>query len=272
MAELMKYITWMLSPLGLWLVCIALAQCGLIRHQSVRQWIWGFGCAQLLFWSLPAVSDRILGVLEKQALALQQVHPLPSQPVDAIVVLGGGLEPAYDGIRSKPDLGDGADRMWVAADLYHRGIAPRVLASGGGFSPDSEKHTEAEGMSVLMQAFGVPSHALLQEGTSRTTFENALNTAQVLQRLAPHRNLETQPWKIALVTSGFHMIRAHALFSRAGFEVYPVVADVRVTFEGRPGWEWLPKSGSLDRSTLAIKEWLGRLQLHVLDWFKVSGQ
>mgnify|MGYP006175794151 CR=1 FL=1 len=113
-----------------------------------------------------------------------------------------------------------------------------------------------------MLDMGVPENAMLLEGSSRTTFENALRTRELLGEGA--RN-------IALVTSAFHMGRAVLWFEKAGFTVYPVRTDIRVLHESRAFWEWLPKPQALDESTIAIKEYLGRLQLKASSVYEQGG-
>jgi uncharacterized SAM-binding protein YcdF (DUF218 family) len=108
-------------------------------------------------------------------------------------------------------------------------------------------------MRDVLMAFGVPEDNILLEDQSRTTYENALRT----------RDLLGPGHSIALVTSAFHMKRAVALFAQVGFDVYPVSSDVRVIPENRPEWALLPSARALDDSTTAIKEYLGRLQLDV---------
>lgn len=262
-ASLTKYLIWILSPLGLWIFLTALACLGFLGRRRLKLWVIVLASMQLFLCSLPVVSDWLFGHLEKEAMALQVQHPV-SGKLDAIVVLGGGLEPAYEGVRALPDLGDGADRMWTAANLYRAGLAPIVLVSGGGFNVDPRKHTEAEGMRDFLIALGVPAERIVLEDRSRTTLENAFDSMRVLEGVL-HRQVEARtPLKIALVTSGFHMGRSYVLFKKAGFEVYPVCSDLRITGEKRPLWEWLPRSQALDRSSLAIKEYLGRLQQWVL--------
>ncbi|HEX4844149.1 MAG TPA: YdcF family protein [Limnobacter sp.] len=260
LAELTKYIIWLASPLGVWLVLMVLAYIGLLGRRRLRMFALWVAQVQLIVFSLPAVADVLLGALEKEALALQAAKPLPAQ-VDAIVVLGGGLDGAYPDVRPLPDLNDSADRMWVGARLYAQGLAPRVVVSGGSFGADPRKLPEAPGMAQLMQALGVPPQSIVQEPQSRTTLENAQYTLALLGKPQP---------RVALVTSGFHMGRSVALFQRAGFEVYPVVADLRVVPEQRDWWDHLPKPMALDESTLAIKEYLGRLQRVVAGLYEVK--
>lgn len=260
-AELTKYAIWLLSPLGIWIALTALAGMGLFGRKQWRVRALVFAQLQLLAFSLPWVSDALLGMLEKDALVLQTSRPLPPR-VDAIVVLGGGMEGRYDGIRHVPDLNDSGDRVWQGARLYKQGVAERVVLSAGQFEADPRREAEAHGMKVFMTDMGVPDQALLIEGASRTTFENALRTRDLLGIDAKH---------IALVTSAFHMGRSVLWFEKAGFTVYPVRADIRVLHEKRPFWEWLPKPQALDESTIAIKEYLGRWQLKASGVYETGG-
>lgn len=269
MPEFLKYAIWMLSPLGLWCMAVGLAWFGLLGRRRLKGVVLGLAHVQLLMFSTPWVADSLLGGLESEALRMQQARSLQA-PVDAIVILGGGLDTAYAGVRDLPDLQEAADRVWVGANLYKQGVAARVLVSGGGFSQDRQVELEAIGMSRFLQDLGVPSQAILKEMKSRTTLENAWQTRQVLEALGPSAG--KAPLRVALVTSAFHMPRALPLFEQAGLTVYPVRADIRVTPEHRPVWRRLPGPEALAHSTIAIKEYLGRLQTVVFKQFREGGR
>lgn len=260
-AELTKYAIWLLSPLGVWLALCVLAHAGLLGRRKWRTLGLLVAHLQLLAFSLPWVGDAMLGGLEQEARVLESGRPLPAQ-VDAIVVLGGGLEGRFEGVRSLPELTDSGDRLWVGACLYKQGLADRMVLSGGVFEVDPRLEAEAHGMKVFMTDMGVPDQALLIEGASRTTFENALRTRDLLGVDAKN---------IALVTSAFHMGRSVLWFEKAGFTVYPVRSDIRVLPNQRKFWEWLPKPQALDESTIAIKEYLGRLQLKASSVYEKGG-
>lgn len=261
-AEFTKYAIWLLSPLGMWLALSAVALLGVLGRRRLRHVVLVFAHAQLLVFSLPWVADALLGRLENEARALEERRPLPAQ-VDAIVVLGGGMEGRYEGVRTLPDLNDAGDRVWQAARLFRQGLAPTVVVSGGQFEADPRKEAEAPAMEVFMLDMGVPKQALLVEDRSRTTFENALRT---------HKMLGIDKPRVALVTSAFHMGRSVMWFEKAGFEVFPVRSDVRVLAEKRRVWEWLPKPQALDESTIAIKEYLGRLQMGAASLYEKGGK
>jgi uncharacterized SAM-binding protein YcdF (DUF218 family) len=100
--------------------------------------------------------------------------------------------------------------MGVAISLYQAGVAPLLVLSGGG------RHAvpEAEVMRQLALARGVPPAALMLEPRSRTTLENATETAKLL--------IPRGQAAVALVTDGYHAPRARLLFRMAGFTVVAV--------------------------------------------------
>ena len=58
------------------------------------------------------------------------------------------MTPAVPPFLMEPDLADAADRVWYAARLYHRGVARRIIVSGGSFvaSEAGPATSEAEAM------------------------------------------------------------------------------------------------------------------------------
>lgn len=122
----------------------------------------------------------------------------------AIVVLGARVLP--DGRPSAALL----RRMQVAVSLYQAGVAPLLVLSGGG----RQAVPEAEVMRRLALARGVPAAALVVEPRSRTTLENATETAKLM---APSGQAA-----VVLVTDSYHALRARLLFRMAGFTVVAV--------------------------------------------------
>lgn len=203
------------------------------------------GMLWLTPWSLPVVSDGLRLSLESR-FAREPASALPQ--VDAIVVLGGGIS---GGPRDwpDPDLGPAADRVWHAARLFHAGKAPRMILSGGSMPWNGERRSEAEAMQRFLADLGVPSGALLLDGRSRNTHENAVYTAQILN--------EQGLGRVLLVTSALHMPRALATFQAAGVDAVAAPTDFEVMPQPDHPLRWLPDSEALFASTRALKEYLG---------------
>jgi uncharacterized SAM-binding protein YcdF (DUF218 family) len=91
--------------------------------------------------------------------------------VDAIVVLGAAQ---YDG-RPSPVF---AARLDHAIALYHDGLAPRLIMTGGG--AEGDRTTEAASGRAYAIAHGVPDGSILGEDRSRTTLESLRGVADIM--------------------------------------------------------------------------------------------
>src|SRR5690606_23456480 len=116
--------------------------------------------------------------------------------------------------------------MQRAAELYHQGLAPIILPSGGQ-SKNSEP-TEWEFLRDLGLALGVPSEAILKEDQATNTFENARNSLKVLQQA------EIDAKKVLLVCKNYHARRALLTYQfvfppDTEFYVAPVVDKTGIT-------------------------------------------
>jgi uncharacterized SAM-binding protein YcdF (DUF218 family) len=246
MLYLDKLLSQLAYPLGfsLCLTLLALLLFGLRR----RRWGAAVLTLSLLWlglWSLPVVSDALRRSLEGQ-FANRSVADLPT--ADAIVVLGGGITPAPPDW-PYPDLGQGADRVWHAARIYRAGKAPRVILSGGRLPWLGERASEAVAMRQLLTDLGVPPDAVQIEEHSRSTYENARHTAQLLEQ----QKLQ----QVLLVTSALHLPRALATFRAAGINALPAPTDFEVMPQPPHLLRWLPDAQALADSTRALKEYLG---------------
>lgn len=202
--------------------------------------------AHVVILSCPPVSDALMGSLEKRARAAATVAPPCCY--DAIVVLGGGIGAAYPPEMPDPHLNDGADRIWQASRLWKRGVAPRIIVSGGSFLAQhgGPPTTEAEAMRVFLIDLGVPADAITDEGNALNTIENIRNVRAIVGKS-----------RVALVTSAYHMPRALQLAARAGLNVGAFPTDYQVVSAARLPWdEWLPSIGGLSQSNLAIREFV----------------
>jgi len=233
-------------PLGLTLAGLLLA--AVAASLGAGRGGWAVGLAMIAgLWaaSTPLVARWLTASLEAQYPALSVDA---YQPADVAILLGGALSPAAAG-EPYPDLGEAADRILHAYRIYRAGLAPKILISGGNLFPDG-RPSEGQQMADLLVALGVDRSAIIVEGNSRNTFENARETAQIWQR---------EGFKSALlVTSSMHMPRALAVFGKAGLPVEPAATDFRSGHALMPfPLSILPDAGSLDEASQAIKEWIG---------------
>ncbi len=139
-------------------------------------------------------------------------------PADAAVVLGA--PPWPDGTVT-PLL---EERLVAGAGLYHAGLVPHLVATGGRSPGCRHDAPEAVIMASRLEALGVPATAILVEPRARCTAENARLTAALLLPAG-----RTTVW---VVTQPFHLRRALLWFRRAGLsprglELGPSVLDQR---------------------------------------------
>ena len=120
-----------------------------------------------------------------------------ARPADVIIVLGAGEIMTVN----RTDHG-------VA--LYHQGIAPWLLCSGG--YRGANGITEAELCAERAERAGVPASAIVLEPESRSTQQNARNAAAIMR---------DQGWQSAVVVSdSYHLLRARWLFGREDITVW----------------------------------------------------
>jgi uncharacterized SAM-binding protein YcdF (DUF218 family) len=139
---------------------------------------------------------------------------------DAIVVLGAPL--VDDAIT--PVL---VERARVAAELFARGAAPRVIATGG---VTRGTRSEADAIADAIEQLGVPN--VERETRAMTTADNARFVAAMLPRGA----------RVWLVTQPFHARRAEYLFRRAGLDARAWhIADSIQYREPRRALRWIAR-------------------------------
>lgn len=236
----------MVTPLG-FLLGIALLGIALLA----RGWRRSSYCAVVLalfgLWvaAMPATGLFLLGALEEQYPAV----PVSAAPVaDVAIVLGGAVTGPARG-RPFPDLGDAADRVLYAAELYKSGKVRAVLVSGGALPWLSDGEPEADTIRGLLVSWGVPPQAIILERQSRSTAENARDVQAMWGLLGFSSAL--------LVTSAAHMPRALAAVRKAGLPVMPFPVDLRAAPEPLDLLDFLPDARGLTMTSDAVREMIG---------------
>ncbi|MDX1299185.1 MAG: YdcF family protein, partial [Pseudomonas sp.] len=123
-----------------------------------------------------------------------------------------------------------------------------LLTTGGLHygAPPSEATLMAE---VLARDYDLPVR--WQEGLSRTTWENATHSAELLKAAGIHR--------VVLVTQAWHMPRSRWSFEQAGLQVVSAPMGFLGTPNGRPAGGWLPEGKAVWQNGLLLNEAIGLL-------------
>jgi len=237
----------------------------------------GFAClvlalALLLSWRRPWLSRLFLllvlvalgglgtGAVAQRLIApLEQAYPVPPQNVtaQAAVVLAGTVDVSRSSLE-RVEFYDRPERIIEGAKLVKQGRAEWLVISGGSGDPFLPEASEAEFLAALARDLGVPARFILMERKSRTTHENAVETARLLR--------ERGLLKFFLVTTASHLPRAVGCFHKAGLDPIPFPVDYRATPPRITPLSYIPSVSALGLSTFALHEYVGYATYRVLGY------
>jgi len=191
------------------------------------------------------------------AVALQTLEDRFSRPtaepdnLTCMIVLGGAFETEVTTSRGGIEFNQAADRFVEALRLLRDHPQARVLVSGGDGSLSGAYEGDAAASARFFSAFGISPERLIGEATSRTTYENVVNTQDILTREKLDNCL--------LITSAFHMPRAIGLFRKAGIDVTPWPTDYRTAGTVGLTLDFSQPTANAQLTATALREWIGLL-------------
>lgn len=248
--RLSKILDLLLSPIG-W-VLLLLAASLLWRRRAVAPWLAALALVALAAFSSGPVAQALVNHAEAGAPSTFR----PGVTYDAVIVLGGTIDSAASRRSGTAEFDRAVDRVLRGFELARSGQARFVLISGGIIDPQAGEPSEAHRVAAKLREWGIPAARIVEEGTSRNTRENAVETARIVKE---------RGWgSLLLVTSAMHMPRALATFRAAGLS--PDALPVDWMGSDGPYERWLPNAGSLDRSSQALRELAGRLVYRVMGY------
>jgi len=176
----------------------------------------------LLVLSIILTGNGLLGKLTARYLQENYVSTFTTDsmpPPSMIVILGGGIT-RFDQVEVPHILS--YSRVRLGYQLYHqareRKQLCKILVSGKGNHGGS---SEALLFSTILKNMGVPDQDIIMEDKSRNTYENVIYSSKILK--------EAGVSHVYMVTSGFHMRRAVAMFQAFGITCTPAPADLITT-------------------------------------------
>ncbi|TWF52784.1 YdcF family protein [Neorhizobium alkalisoli] len=170
------------------------------------------------------------------------------QAPSCMIILGGAFENEVTTSRGGIEFNQAADRFVEALRLALRFPQSRILISGGDGSFSGVYEGEAEASRRFFAAFGIGPERLIEENTSRTTYENSLNTADLLKAQGLSDCL--------LITSAFHMPRSTALFRKAGIKIVPWPVDYRTSGRATLSFDFTQPALNAQQTATAVREWM----------------
>ncbi|GAA5524037.1 hypothetical protein Maes01_00589 [Microbulbifer aestuariivivens] len=206
---------------------------------------------------LAIVSVAILWIAATPAFSYwlgQQVGRVAERPErassapQAIVVLGAGRYRDEKTGNERLSATSLERLLWAVQEAP--GQLPVLVSGGRVFA--AERDSEAQLMAAVMEA-RLQRPVTWQENCSRTTAENAVNSAAMLHDAGVE--------SILLVTHWWHMPRAARVFARAGLQVQPLAVGAagELLPRGQSGLlSWLPTASAMLRTQVYWRELLGR--------------
>lgn len=205
------------------------------------------GLGGLWLLSLPAVMEKAARLLEREPALPEAGWATLPERAEVIVILGSGREEADPAWGSDQPSASAIERLRYAARLQRTSGLPLLISGGLHYGqPPSEAAMMAE---ALQRDFAVETR--WREERSRTTWENALYSAELLEKEGVRR--------VVLVTQAAHMPRARWCFEKQGLEVVAAPLGFLGVPNERPVGGWLPEGKALWQNTRLLNEAAGLL-------------
>jgi len=171
----------------------------------------------------------VVGALALLALAAEVAHVAEriahqstvdeAQPADIIVVLGAA---EYRG-KPSPVL---RARLDHALDLYKKGLAPRLLTTGG--AGGDPVYTEGDVGRAYLVSRGVPSEAIVVDAEGASTVYSTAAAAEIMRRMGLKSCI--------VVSDGYHIFRAKRMLQVSGVKVYGSPRSLNAPDDWRERW------------------------------------
>lgn len=240
-----KILTELANPLGLvWMLLMLLAYFCFLMRQTWPAIVNLFCWLLLTVAGNSLISNWLISTLEAP---YAHIDALKLDKFDYLIVLGGGTSYRQIG---RSQFSDGGDRIGLTARMYHAGKADRIICTGSTSFRSSEDEPQVREQSAeLLKGLLVPADKIV--------LVQGINTSQEMANLRKHfQALSSPPARVGIVTSAYHLSRAMRLAKQNGLELIPVPADVKSgPYRLSPNL-LIPSSGYLERTKIAIKEYL----------------
>ncbi len=204
-----KVIGLLILPSGVaWLGLMAL-----VGWPGCSRWGRRFAASVLIIYTLAGnawIGAWLLGKLESPYVAMSH----PTEPFDAICVLGGGSSATPGG---DPQLGPAGDRLIAPARLFLGGKTKHLVTSGLNVTDISGSRSLADETASLWLQLGIPETAITRLSKPRTTSEEIRAYKEIIA---------ANSWKrVAVCSSAWHLRRVEKLCRSEGVEMIPIPAD-----------------------------------------------
>ena len=244
MIYLHKILPFFLSPLGIIIIFL------LISFFYKRKVFVSLAFLVLIISSNSFVGNYLVGKLE-QPYKPKSIKSLKKH--DAIIVLSAGVKKIGTGENIIYEFAD-LDRFFSGLELKKNHKANLLIFTAG--QVPWTKYFKPEGVILKEKAvsLGIGEAQIKVTKEAKNTYEESI----VLLELLPKNS------SILLVTSAFHMNRSKYLFDKQGFVVTPFPVDFKSSNLKFSILNILPNLNSLYKTSLFIRENIGRIYYKIV--------
>jgi uncharacterized SAM-binding protein YcdF (DUF218 family) len=239
-----KVLNFFISPFN-WLLLFALLAF-LTRDQKRRKrWIIA-GLCWFLFFSNPYI-------IHKLTLNWQEPQKVftTNEQYETAILLAGFV--SFEFKNNQGFFGAASDRFIQAIRLYKLGHIKKILITGGSGSIWRQQYKEADFVKQQLTEMGVNAKDILSENQSRNTYENAMNSKNLLDSLQLRG-----PY--LLITSAIHMKRSQQVFTKAGLQTVTFPCNFNAINNPQLFWNAItPSYGAFQGWDIYLKETIGLL-------------
>lgn len=256
---LLKQALALIEPLGFaWALLVAATIVFLLRRRWRTSLATGVPAVLIFIFGSTDVPGGLLRGLERPYAGVD-IAALPK--ADAIVMLGGGVQPARFEVGGM-HLTLAADRIIMATELSRLGKAPTLVLGGAAAQFPEGDRSESETVRRWMVERDLAPGEVIALPVCRSTRDEAVSTA----KLAAERGWQ----QVLLVTSANHMRRAAATFHAAGLRVIPAPCNFHTELSKPPSFEppGVPKAGGFEKTAMWLHEQIGWLEYRRRGWIR----
>ncbi len=241
---LSKILNFLIAPFTWFFILVIVARLSKNAGRKQKWWIAAF--VVLIIFSNPFLVNEVMKQWEMKPVNLEA----GKAAYDVGILLGGSLR-SYDQEFGRPVYSQSVDRLLQTIALYKSGKVKKILLSGGSGSVTRPEEKESEIILKVLLQTGIPEEDIIIENTSRNTYENAVYTTEILNRLYPGGTF-------LLITSSFHMRRSLACFEKTGLKTIIFPVDPRAhSHVYTPENSVFPHANALLMWDALIHEWMG---------------
>lgn len=235
-----KLIPLIISPLGILIIVLGFS------YIFPNKKIIGLSLLLLLISSLPISANFLWNYIERDQKPILVDEIIKR---DVVVVLSGMLNVYFENGKEFVEWAD-PDRFFTGLSILKHDKANFIVFTNGRLP---WKHTRPEGKILREKAIelGTPTDRILVTSEAANTYEEAKNVKSLMAQLGFSN--------VILVTSAYHMERAHFIFESVGIETTPHPTDFRGKHNELHWSFFLPNANAFSKFSAGLREIMGQI-------------